>query len=151
MAKEEPIVTFRTYYDPMLAHIERSRLEDAGINCFIQDENISTLNPFYNIAAGGIKLKVFERDIAACEAILSESVAPDNEGPVIMPDKNPYGITCSNCSSTNVRYGYTIDRQYNWWSMLLAVMALFSAIALKPFGTRKAWHCFNCGKDFEQQ
>jgi hypothetical protein len=67
----DKIITFESYYDPMLAHIIRSRLEDSGIPCFIADENIIGANPLYNQAVGGVKLKIFERDIERCREILA--------------------------------------------------------------------------------
>jgi len=71
----DKIITFKSYYDPMLAHIIRTRLEDAGIDCFIADENTIGAQPFYNQAIGGIKIKIFERDLERCREILAE----DNE------------------------------------------------------------------------
>ena len=68
----DKIITFQTYYDPMLAHIIRTRLEDAGVPCFIADENAITAYPFYNQAIGGIKLKIFEHDLERCNEILAE-------------------------------------------------------------------------------
>ena len=68
----DKIITFETYYDPMLAHIIRTRLENAGISCFIADENTIGANPFYNQAIGGIKIKIFERDLERCYEILAE-------------------------------------------------------------------------------
>nr|WP_294950033.1 DUF2007 domain-containing protein [uncultured Mucilaginibacter sp.] len=71
----DKIITFESYYDPMLAHIIRTRLEDAGIDCFMADENTIGAQPFYNQAIGGIKIKIFERDLERCREVLSE----DNE------------------------------------------------------------------------
>ena len=71
----DKIITFETFYDPMLAHIIRTRLEDAGIDCFIADENTIGAQPFYNQAIGGIKIKIFERDLERCREVLAE----DNE------------------------------------------------------------------------
>jgi predicted ABC-class ATPase len=40
--QEDKIITFENYYDVMLAHIVRTKLEDNGIPCFIADENTLT-------------------------------------------------------------------------------------------------------------
>lgn len=69
----DKIITFETYYDPMLAHIIRTRLADAGISCFIADENTIGAQPFYNQAIGGIKIKIFEQDLQRCHEILAEN------------------------------------------------------------------------------
>src|SRR4051812_41685550 len=66
LEQDEKIITFENYYDVMLAHIVRTKLEDNGIPCFIADENTLTANPLYNQAVGGIKLKIFERDLEKC-------------------------------------------------------------------------------------
>ncbi|HVW12784.1 MAG TPA: hypothetical protein VHB54_03130 [Mucilaginibacter sp.] len=38
MSTEEEIVTFETYYNPMLAEIMRAKLEANGIPCLLADE-----------------------------------------------------------------------------------------------------------------
>ena len=64
--QEDKIITYESYYDPMLAHIMRTKLEDNGISCFLADENTIGAQPFFNQAVGGIKLKIFERDLEKC-------------------------------------------------------------------------------------
>lgn len=65
-------VVYSTYYNPMEANIIKAKLEDSGFACFLADENVATLNPLYNQAIGGVKLIVFERDVAAINALLAE-------------------------------------------------------------------------------
>ncbi|RFZ84916.1 DUF2007 domain-containing protein [Mucilaginibacter terrenus] len=78
--QNDKIITFDSYYDPMLAHIIRTRLEDAGIPCFIADENTLGAQPFYNQAVGGVKIKIFERDLEKCQQILAEdNTLPDEQ------------------------------------------------------------------------
>ena len=79
MKDEGHIIIFQTFYDPVLAHIVRGRLEDNGIPCFISDENTLAANPFYNQAIGGIKLNIFEHDLEKCRAILAEDADLANE------------------------------------------------------------------------
>ena len=45
---------------PMDCHILKLRLETDGIHCFIYDENMVWVNPFYANAIGWVKLKVAE-------------------------------------------------------------------------------------------
>ncbi|MES2274697.1 MAG: DUF2007 domain-containing protein [Bacteroidota bacterium] len=79
MDNQGHIITFQTFYDPMLAHIIRARLESNGIPCFISDENTIGANPFYNQAIGGIKLNIFEHDIEKANAILADDADLDEE------------------------------------------------------------------------
>ena len=83
MQKDDEIITFRTYYNPMEAEIIRTKLEANGILSFIADESLGILYPVYNQGGGGIKLKVFARDVEKCEEILSE------ENPLSEDDINP--------------------------------------------------------------
>ncbi|MBV8389872.1 MAG: DUF2007 domain-containing protein [Mucilaginibacter sp.] len=72
MQKDDEIVTFRTFYNPMEAEIIRTRLEANGIPSFITDESLGAMYPVYNQGGGGIKLKVFAKDVERSEEILSE-------------------------------------------------------------------------------
>lgn len=76
------IITYQSYYDPMLAHIIRTKLEDNDIPCFIADENTLVANPIYNQALGGIKLKIFERDVDRVNEILSREDDLDEQADV---------------------------------------------------------------------
>jgi len=67
----------------MEAEIIRTKLEANGIPSFIADESLGILYPVYNQGGGGIKLKVFARDVEKCEEILSE------ENPLSEDDVNP--------------------------------------------------------------
>lgn len=145
MPTDEQIVTFATYYDPMLAHIVRARLEDNDIPCFIADENMIGINPLYNNALGGIKLKVFERDMERCKALLAEEPIAGTELTVDVTDT---AITCPHCGSGDVRYGEATEKRFGVWSLLTWLPSLLFSIFTLPFLSRKAWHCFNCGKDF---
>jgi len=133
---EDKIVTLESYYDPMLAQIIRGRLEANDIPCFIADENTLSANPFYNQAIGGIKIKVFERDLEKCKTILAEDVeiAPGEEGL----------ITCPNCKSKNVYYGPASVKK-NWFSIVISFL-----LSTYPFYLRKTWICTDCGANFDQ-
>jgi len=72
MEKQGHIITFQTFYDPVLAHIVRARLEANGIDCFVSDDSALGGHPFYNQAVGGVKLNIFEDDLERCKAILAE-------------------------------------------------------------------------------
>jgi Putative prokaryotic signal transducing protein len=72
MQKEDDIVTFETYYDPMLAQIIRTKLEANSIHCFIADESLGVMIPIYNQAIGGVKIKVFARDLEKCREIVAD-------------------------------------------------------------------------------
>jgi hypothetical protein len=81
MQKEDDIVTFETYYNLMLAEIIRAKLEANGIQCFITDESLGSLFPVFDNGAGGIKIKVFARDLEKCREIVANdtNLPPDED------------------------------------------------------------------------
>jgi len=138
---DDKIVTLQSYYDPMLAEIIRTRLEANGISCFIADNNTIGANPLYNQALGGVKVKVFERDVEKCREILAQSEElelVDDLADETMPP-------CPYCNCTNVRYGSATEVKTDWFASLLS----YIIFAFPFMYARKAWHCFNCNKDFE--
>ncbi|TSD67131.1 DUF2007 domain-containing protein [Inquilinus sp. KBS0705] len=139
---EDKIITFESYYDPMLAHIIRTKLEDNGINCFIADENTIGANPLYNQAVGGIKLKIFERDLERCLEILAQEDDLHEQDHFEIDEETASAVICPFCASTNVSYGVTVEKKSNWLTSLLSSIFV-------PFTTPKQWHCFNCQRDFE--
>jgi hypothetical protein len=146
MAKpiEDKIITFERYYDPMLAHIIRTRLEDNGIPCFIADDNIISANPIYNNAVGGIKLKIFERDLDRCRELLAESGDLHEQDHFEIDEETHAPVICPYCGSTNVRYGSATEKKANWFVVIISLL-----LTVLPFYARKAWHCFNCRRNFE--
>jgi len=79
MGNEEEIVVFETYYNPMLAEIIRAKLEANGIPCFLSDESIGTMFSVYDQGAGGIKLKIFNRDFEKAKEIISQDDQLDDQ------------------------------------------------------------------------
>lgn len=138
---EEKIITFETYHDPMLAHIIRAKLDDHHIPCFIEDDHMAGLNSLY-LQSSGIKLKIYERDLEKCRAIINEAETIIEDHTDIDPETD-YTIICPFCASTNVA---RIDnsRRPGW---LNSVYSFFAS--LFPFYAPKQWHCFNCKQDFE--
>jgi DNA-directed RNA polymerase subunit RPC12/RpoP len=139
MKTDDKIVTFESYYDPMLAHIIRTRLEANGIPCFIADDNTIGANPLYNQAVGGIKLKVFEKDMERCREILAADGDLKEQDHVEVDETNTY-IVCPYCGSTNVdAIAGKADE-----GLLDSLINL-----VNPFQSQKNWHCNTCQNNFE--
>ncbi|GGG99644.1 putative signal transducing protein [Mucilaginibacter phyllosphaerae] len=141
---QDKIITLEQYYDPMLAHIMRTKLEDNDIPCFIADDNIISANPVFNNAVGGIKLKIFERDLQRSRELLAQQGNLHEQDHFEIDEETHAPVICPYCASTNVRYGAATERKAHW--LITLISALLSVL---PFYTRKAWHCFNCQRDFE--
>lgn len=69
------------------------KLEEAGIEYFIADQNLSSLNPLYSGAIGGIRIQIHEDDLDKAKAILLDG-EPIEEGI----------FRCPKCGSDSVEY-----------------------------------------------
>ena len=141
--KEDKIVVYQSYIDPIKANIVRGLLESYGIECFLSDENMVTLNALYSSAVGGVKLNVFEKDIDQITALLQSQDILDEPG--IAAEKEGNKVFCPVCQSGDVSYGGSINRKFNYWHVFISLLLM-----LYPFSMRKAYHCFDCGHEFKK-
>ncbi|WP_406824008.1 DUF2007 domain-containing protein [Pedobacter sp. KACC 23697] len=144
---DDRTVVYSTYYNPMEANIIKAKLEDSGFACFLADENVSTIQPLYNQAIGGVKLIVFERDVEAISALLAEdnSLAFESSDEIVDEKASAESNTvCERCGSTNVGYGMATDKKYSIWATILAFLTLTT-----PIKANKCHHCYDCGYEFE--
>ena len=70
---QDELVAVATFLTPAEAHLVRARLESAGINSVVADEAATTAYWLVSNSMGGVKVQVLARDLAAAEAVLSES------------------------------------------------------------------------------
>jgi Zn finger protein HypA/HybF involved in hydrogenase expression len=125
------VQTYNNYID---ANIVMGRLEEEGINCWLQDENTVTITPMFTNAIGGIKLMVAEPHLQRATELLRQfSKAQKEQTP------------CPKCGSTNVEFVSTPRKASNWIGAIFGF--LFGDYAL---AVDKVYHCFNCGNEFEQ-
>lgn len=123
--------TFDNYID---ANLTLGRLKDEGISCWLQDENTATVNPFLTNAIGGIKLMVPAEEVYKAKKILNTINEIKKES-----------LSCPYCGSLNIEY-FSIQRNTS---------NIFSFILCRVFGSHAkgvhlAWHCYDCGKEFEE-
>lgn len=64
---EESTILLYTYPDILEANLVMDKLKEAGIDSFIEKEDILGFNP-----GGGVKVKIFSKDMEAAEKIISE-------------------------------------------------------------------------------
>jgi Putative prokaryotic signal transducing protein len=76
-------VQIRAFDNYISAHITLGMLQDAGINCHLQDEYTITLDPLLSPAIGGMKLMVYPSQVQRATELLEEterSVPKQSEG-----------------------------------------------------------------------
>jgi DNA-directed RNA polymerase subunit RPC12/RpoP len=125
------IQVFNNYIE---ANIMRGRLEEEGINCWLKDEVIVTVDPILTNAVGGIKLMVPEVQAERAFDLLKQ-----------YRSETEARIKCPRCGSSNIEYVTTPRKASNWFGVLIGI--LFTSFALSG---DKVYHCFNCGNEFEE-
>jgi hypothetical protein len=68
MHNKSDIVVLEIFNDFSEAGAAQEKLKEAGIESFLQDENVVGLNPI-----GGVELKIFATDIQAAKKILAKA------------------------------------------------------------------------------
>ena len=111
----------------------RGLLEEAGIRCWLKDENTVTIDPILTNAVGGIKLMVVESQAERAASILREV---DNSRKAAHP--------CPHCGSQQVEQVSTPRKASNWLSALLG---LFVTSYAMPGDL--VYHCFSCGHEWK--
>ncbi len=125
-------VLLNTYVNYIDAHIAKGVLEEAGINCWLKDENTVTVDPILTAAVGGIKLMVAKEQAQRAWDML-EKIRREHKATV----------ACPKCGSHNVEYVSTPRKAVNWLSSLLGFFGGDYAVAVD-----KVNHCFDCGHEF---
>ena len=148
MMKNDRIVIYQSYMDPVNANIVKGLLNSYGIECFLSDENMATIYSQYNQAIGGVKLNVFEKDIDQINTLLqAENIEVEN---IALNELEKSGVVCPNCHSANVGYGGSLKRKFGLWSVLIFSLISIFAFISYPFYQRKAYYCFDCNHEFKK-
>lgn len=132
------LITFKTFDNPIDAHILKIKLESEGITCFLFDENIVSVNPLYSNLVGGIKLKINEEDLVHAKNILLEL----EQTPYTTEDD--HAITCPNCQSTHIESGYQSMRSVG--AVISAIISF--VLVIFPLYRKSVYKCKDCGAEF---
>jgi len=127
-------ILLSTFDNYIPAHITLGRLEEEGINCWLQDENTVTVTPMFSNAVGGIKLMVAEPHYLRAAELLHQFALEQKKN-----------NTCPHCGSMNVEFVSTPRKASNWIGAIFGF--LFGDYALT---VDKVYHCFDCGFEFEK-
>lgn len=139
----ERLITIASFNELTEAHIIKGRLEAEGILCFLGDENIVGVQPFYSFAVGGVKLKVTEGDVMEAKAILSRieegSTHFDYDTIELAPPMQQHteATVCPRCGSDHIE-------QLKFNKTVFSLSYLFLGFPI-PFLNRKKYSCFDCG------
>lgn len=108
-AQPSEMITVGEFNDIASASVARSKLEAAGIHCFLANEHIMRVQWLYAHAVGGLRLQVAQRDEAAARSLLAEPSVSEEEltsqALEWQPDDHYYKAerACPACGSTNIK------------------------------------------------
>lgn len=126
------LVTIAQYRDLPEAGLAKSKLQAAGIPCFLDNEYTVGVNWLYSNALGGLKLNVPEECAEEAKAIIEESielVASEESGELLSDS------ACPACGSTKI--------EPNNYTRKFAALTLLVSLPLFLFWKR--YSCKSCG------
>ena len=139
--------TIATFEYAHFAHISKTKLESEDIECFLFDENTSSMIWFYANAIGGIKLKVRAEDFERAQKIIKENIVPIDEADEFTQDENESDDTdevlkCPKCNSDKIE-----DEKYSKRFAYLSIILLGFPLLFK----NRKYECRNCGNKWEKK
>lgn len=126
-----PIAAYTNYID---ANIIAGRLREENIDCWLKDENTTTIMPIWNQATGGIRLMVLESDAQKATELIQQFILEKKQS-----------FICPFCKSSNIEQVSTPRKAMNWLSAVSTFFLGDYAMALE-----KVYHCFDCKKEFKE-
>ena len=125
------LVVIRRFRDIPDALLAKGRLESAGVECFLADENMVRLDWFISNLLGGVKLLVDREQFTEAARILNEPIPRELDvegvGEYVQP-------RCPQCGSLDVAYG-ELNKKVSY---ITAWLGLPIPLA------RSDWQCHAC-------
>lgn len=126
------LVVIQTFDNFFTANIQLTRLRAAGVECYLKDEYIVTIDPFLSNAVGGIKLMVRKGEEHTVRKLLREMNAESDSK-----------LVCPQCGS----HKFILVPKRTTENLLTAITTwLFSAYAVSA---ENVYQCTDCGYESE--
>ena len=133
---DEKLVTVASFNEPLYAHLASAKLEAAGIQGFITDENMAGVYWLASQAIGGVKLQVRGKDVEKASQILQiSSQKQDIKVEKKEPEKET-DICCPRCGSEDIEC-----EKYSKTVFYLTILFLRFPV---PF-LKNQYRCNSCG------
>jgi len=133
------LITLKRFDNSVQANILKTKLEHEGIVCHLHDENLVTLNPFFNETVGGIKLKISDADQEQAQMILDHI-----EREPIKEDHKEI-IHCPNCGSKDLYNDFKSMK--NTKGIIAAIVSFL--LTVFPIYFKTVYRCKACGTEFK--
>ena len=132
MVEFRKLVMIRRYRDLMDALLAKTRLDSAGIECFLADENMVRIDWFWSNLLEGVKLHVMPEDADAALEVLEQPSLDGFEVAGVGKYERP---RCPNCNSVEISFE-ELNKPVAYASMYFGL-----PIPLH----RDGWSCHSCG------
>jgi DNA-directed RNA polymerase subunit RPC12/RpoP len=131
------LLTVKVFSTSTDANLFKSKLESNGIDCYLFDENINSMNMLYGVATGGIKAKVNAIDTEKVKQVLQQ-IEEEKRAKDIF-------IKCPVCESTKHYKNFT---SIKGWKAFLAAIVAFLTFTY-PVYQKTVYKCKECDAEFE--
>jgi hypothetical protein len=125
-------VTLKSFDNYFSANIILTKLQDAGINCYLKDEYTVTIDPILSNAIGGIKLTVNLDDVPIASKLLEQ-----------FEEEYLRSVECPQCNGNNI----SLISRPGTGNFITAILTwLFTSYAVAP---EKIYQCQDCKYESE--
>lgn len=138
---QDQLITLTSFDNSFQAHLFRNYLAESGIEAYVFDENLVSINPLFNNLIGGIKVKVSLSDLGHAREILKEYNSAS------LTDEENETMVCPNCGSAELETNFKTASSTK--SKLAMVISLFTGTY--PLHLENGYYCKNCKKAFHKK
>ncbi|WP_291720291.1 putative signal transducing protein [Bernardetia sp.] len=132
------LLTVKIFQNNVDAHLFKARLESEGIDCYLFDENINSMDMIYGVAVGGIKVKVNASDTEKVKKVLAEIEEEQKQQSLF--------VKCPVCESTEYYKNFV---SIQGWKAFLAALVAFLTFSY-PVYQKSVYKCKECGHEFKK-
>ena len=116
------------------AYFIKNKLNNEGIDCFLTNENFTTLLPnHYNLLGSGVQVVVLESDYEKSKELIKDKLEPENVEKV-----------CPYCGSTDIKMGFGKHKILKIFNVLLAIL-----IGIPIGNIRVRYYCKTCKEELK--
>jgi len=116
---ENDLVTVKSCYSPVDAHVLMGLLRDNGVESFVADEAHTSWQPYATYALGGVKVQVRGGDVERALEILASPLVDDG-GHGEDVETRGFDIQCPECGSRMVHR----RSSFNFYLFMLALFGI---------------------------
>ena len=116
------------------AYFIKNKLNNEGIECFLTNQNFTSLLPnYYNLFGAGVQVVVMESDYLRSRELVKDKLEPENVEKV-----------CPYCGSTDISIGFGKHKILKIFNVLLAIL-----IAIPIGNIRVRYYCNTCKEEIK--